>query len=99
MDVLQHLELLTFVDVVIAGDDTARAKPDPSALRRVLELLDVQPARALMIGDSISDVRCAQAAGVRAIGVTWGIRPERLREACLPHDIAHTWPELLDIVS
>ena len=98
MEVLRHLDLLTLVDAVVAGDDTARAKPDPAAMRRVLELLEVPPARALMIGDSVTDVLCARRAGVRSVGVTWGICPERMRDVCQPDHLVDTWPALLDIV-
>jgi HAD superfamily hydrolase (TIGR01509 family) len=60
-------------DVVYAGDDVERQKPDPMAL--VLALNDLahdDPASAAMIGDSAADVIAGKGAGVVTIGVLWG---------------------------
>jgi AHBA synthesis associated protein len=98
LDVLEHLHLRALVDVVVAGDDTDRAKPDPSAMRLALQQFDVPASRAIMVGDSVSDIECARAAGVKAIAVGWGIRPERLLQTCLPDEIARSWQELRSMV-
>ncbi len=63
-----------------AGDVTAR-KPDPSGLLRLVEELDGQPADTVMIGDSATDVATARAAGVKVLGVAWGLDPSGLRAA------------------
>lgn len=63
--------------------DEARApKPAPHMLIDLLADLDGDADRAVMIGDSSYDMGMARAAGVRAIGVTWGVHDaERLLEA------------------
>ena len=43
-------------------------KPHPEILRRALAILRAKPQDALMIGDTISDVKASHAAGVRIIG-------------------------------
>jgi phosphoglycolate phosphatase len=60
------------------GDVPAR-KPDPSGLLALMSLFDATPAGTVMVGDSAVDVRTARAAGVRAVGVTFGLHPESLR--------------------
>jgi HAD superfamily hydrolase (TIGR01509 family) len=61
----QHLKRLGLGDVVVVSSAEAGApKPDPAVFRRALELLRVQPARALHIGDSDSDEAGAHAAGM-----------------------------------
>jgi putative hydrolase of the HAD superfamily len=53
--------------VVFAGHD-APAKPDPEPFRRALAELDVDPGRAVHVGDSrASDVAGANAAGLRSV--------------------------------
>ncbi|WP_232702404.1 HAD family hydrolase [Halobacterium wangiae] len=56
-DILDNFE-------VVAGRDTVPArKPDPRALTWVLDELDVDPERALFVGDSSSDETTADRAG------------------------------------
>lgn len=60
-------------DVVYAGDDVERQKPDPMALELALnDLAHDDPASAAMIGDSAADVIAGQGVGITTIGVLWG---------------------------
>ncbi|MEV0092183.1 HAD-IA family hydrolase [Streptomyces sp. NPDC050738] len=43
-------------------------KPDPDCIRRALASLGARPARSLMVGDSVTDLYAAQAAGVLFLG-------------------------------
>lgn len=43
-------------------------KPDPYAVLRAAEVLDVLPATCVLIGDSLTDIQAAHAAGGAAIG-------------------------------
>lgn len=57
----------------IAGRDTfAVFKPDPLHLVETVRLAGGDPASAVMIGDSDTDVRTARAARIPVIGVTFG---------------------------
>jgi HAD superfamily hydrolase (TIGR01509 family) len=70
---LEILGVLDWFDVIYAGDDVARQKPDPMALVMALsDLAHDDPASAAMIGDSAADVISGKAAGVATIGVLWG---------------------------
>jgi HAD superfamily hydrolase (TIGR01549 family) len=56
------------VDAVLTSRVHGKAKPHETIFRRMLELLDVRPADAVMVGDTIEDdVEGAQAVGMRAI--------------------------------
>ncbi|RBM17858.1 HAD family hydrolase [Streptomyces sp. PT12] len=48
--------------------DIALLKPHPDSLHRALASARTRPERALMIGDSVSDLRAAEAAGVPFLG-------------------------------
>jgi phosphoglycolate phosphatase len=62
-----------------ATADSAHSKPDPQMLLSTMTRLRFAPRDSLMVGDSRHDMAMARAAGVRAVGVTWGYgRPEAL---------------------
>lgn len=57
----------------IAGRDTfAVCKPHPDHLTGAVRLAGGDPARAIMVGDSATDINTARAAGVPVVGVTFG---------------------------
>lgn len=58
--------------IVVSGDTVARKKPDPLPLLHAATLLGVEPRHALMIGDSMSDVKAARAAGFQIVCLTYG---------------------------
>jgi pyrophosphatase PpaX len=67
-----RLPLRDYFEVIIGADDTARHKPDPEPILLALERLGAEPEDAAYVGDSPFDIGAARAAGVHAIGVTWG---------------------------
>jgi len=57
----------------ICGQDTfGMQKPDPEILRRTIAAAGGRPQRALMIGDSLTDIRTARAAEVPVVAVDFG---------------------------
>ncbi len=78
--------------------DVATRKPDPSGLLRLLAELAAPPDEAWMIGDSPTDVKTARAAGVRIVGVAWGLDPVGLRAAQPDRLIMHA-SEIADATS
>jgi phosphoglycolate phosphatase len=71
----------------ICGPDTfGMPKPDPEILRRTIQLAGGHPRRAVMVGDSGTDIATARAAGLPVVAVDFGysetpiaeLRPDRL---------------------
>lgn len=58
-------------DVVVTDDDVDHPKPHPAGLLAALEVLRVDPAAAVYIGDSASDLQAGRAAGVRVGAALW----------------------------
>lgn len=58
--------------IVISGDTLAKKKPDPMPLLHAADFFGVKPENALMIGDSVSDVKAARAAGFNILCMTYG---------------------------
>jgi len=69
---LELLDMIAWVDVVVGGDSCERRKPDPQPLLFACERLGVTPARALMVGDSINDVKAARGANIPVVCVPYG---------------------------
>jgi D-glycero-D-manno-heptose 1,7-bisphosphate phosphatase len=65
---------------------SARRKPQPGMLREALEHFRVAPHEAVMIGDQLSDLKAARAAGVAPILVRTGKGAETQAQG-LPQDI------------
>ena len=50
-------------------------KPDPTAVREIMQYHQVGAEQVFFVGDSEIDIQTAQNAGVFSIGVSWGYRP------------------------
>ncbi|MDQ2070727.1 HAD-IA family hydrolase [Natronospira bacteriovora] len=62
--------------------DEARSKPHPQMLEDILDYTGLEPADALMVGDTTFDLDMARSLRMPAIGVTGGAHPaERLRQS------------------
>ena len=83
-------QLAGIFEVVVGGDETARHKPDPEPLELGLSRLGANPENAAYVGDSPFDMQAARAAGMTAVGVTWGRihGRESLRDADVVVDTA-----------
>jgi pyrophosphatase PpaX len=84
-------------ETVVGGDETAEHKPHPAPLLLALERLGAEPELAAYVGDSPFDMQAAKAAGLYAIGVSWGRihGAEKLTDADVVVDQAQ---ELLELV-
>jgi phosphoglycolate phosphatase len=60
--------------------DGIAKKPDPTVALQIASECDVAPSACIFIGDSEVDIETGRAAGMRTVGVTWGIGdPAHLR--------------------
>ncbi|WXL26441.1 phosphoglycolate phosphatase [Ectopseudomonas mendocina] len=57
---------------IIGGDTLPQQKPDPAGLLHVMKMARVEPACALFVGDSRTDVQAAKAAGVSCVALSYG---------------------------
>lgn len=64
--------LTDYFQVVVGGDTLAEKKPHPAPLQHAAQRLGVDPLRCLMVGDSVTDVRAARAAGMVVACVSYG---------------------------
>jgi len=66
---LEKVGLSGLIADIVSGDDAIPPKPDPAGLLALCAAQGLEPERAVMIGDSPTDMEAALAAGTRRIGV------------------------------
>ncbi|MFP4640506.1 MAG: phosphoglycolate phosphatase [Guyparkeria sp.] len=72
LPLLEQAGLRDYFEVVISGDVLPRKKPDPAPLIYSAGWFHIHPEEALMVGDSISDVKAARAAGFSIVCMSYG---------------------------
>lgn len=70
--VLKAFDFERFFPVVLCGDMARYKKPDGRHILETAELMNADPARAVMVGDSENDIYAAHEAGVSSVCVTFG---------------------------
>jgi len=85
-------------DEVRGARDDVPQKPDPAAALRIAEALAVPPARFLYVGDTNTDMRTANAAGMFAVGALWGFRDAPELTAHGAHVLVQRPPEILELL-
>jgi phosphoglycolate phosphatase len=92
---LTELGIMTHFSAVVGGDTMPVMKPDPVPYVEVARRLGVDVQDTLMIGDSETDIRTAQNAGVPVIAVTFGYTAKPVASFNPTHVISHydeAWP-------
>jgi len=80
--ILRSFRLTPFFDAVVTRESALAVKPDSTHLETVLKKLNVEPNEAIVVGDGVSDMKCARELNVIAVGVTTGISsPKELTRA------------------
>ena len=72
VEVLERAGLGRWMDFVFGADTHERKKPDPLPLIRAAEGYSVDPTRAVMVGDSVNDLKAALAAGFHFVFARYG---------------------------
>jgi phosphoglycolate phosphatase len=72
LPLLKDLGIYDYVGIVVSGDTLEQKKPHPAPLLHAAEFFKVSPERSLMVGDSISDVKAARAAGFQIVCMPYG---------------------------
>ena len=73
-------------------------KPDPAVVNEIVEVTGTAREDILYVGDSAVDMQTARAAGVRAVGCSWGFRARTELEAEAPFAIIDKPSQLLDLL-
>ncbi|WP_027718138.1 HAD family hydrolase [Desulfovirgula thermocuniculi] len=91
---VRQMNLGEYMDVVVTAHDVERHKPLPDPVLKALEALAVGAAEAVYVGDSPYDVQAGKAAGVKTLGVTWGLSSAAELARWQPDGLIDSWDEL-----
>jgi phosphoglycolate phosphatase len=70
--ILEESGLISYLDLVVAGDTVSRKKPDPMQLQYSCEKLELEPKQVIMVGDSCNDIEAGFSAGTYVVTVPYG---------------------------
>ena len=99
--ILDHYDLKKYFAIVAGANlDNTRTKKDEVVGFAVNCICsDVKPSDIIMVGDRMHDVLGAAAHGIKCIGVTYGYGGEEELTSAGAAFIAHTPPEIGEILS
>lgn len=69
---LEALALAPLFHIIVGGDTLAFRKPHPEPILYACRQLDLGAGEAVYVGDSMTDCRAAEAAGMPMVAVTYG---------------------------
>lgn len=78
--IIEGLGLADHFFQVYGGNSFEQKKPDPVGVEKLIGEAGTSRDDTAMVGDSYVDIRTARNAGITAVGVTWGLQPESLKE-------------------
>ncbi|MBK1643456.1 phosphoglycolate phosphatase [Thiocapsa imhoffii] len=96
---LRDLGIRDQFSLVVSGDTLPLKKPDPMPLLHAAAFFGVDPAHALMIGDSVSDVKAARSAGFGIICMSYGYNHGQDIRAAEPDAVIDSMSELKGLLA
>ena len=72
IELLEHMELMSYFEVLIGREDVQNPKPHPEPIQKALAKLPSDTKEIWMVGDTCMDMQAAKSAEVGSVGVTCG---------------------------
>lgn len=91
---LRDLGLHDKFEIIISGDTLPKKKPDPMPLLHGAEFFGKDASEALLLGDSVSDVKAARAAGFAVVCVSYGYNHGQDISSANPDAVIDSFVEL-----
>ncbi|MCD4812986.1 HAD family hydrolase [bacterium] len=85
-------------DQVMGAQESIPQKPAPDGAIKIAKALGLAVEQILYVGDSGTDMKTAKAAGIFAVGVSWGFRSEEELKATGADKIIHQPKELIELI-
>ena len=81
-ELLEHLELMHYFEVLIGREDVKNPKPNPEPILKALSKLQSDTSKCWMIGDTCMDIDAAKAANIHSIAVSCGYGSQEQLSKC-----------------
>jgi phosphoglycolate phosphatase len=98
LPLLAALNMTDHFDAVVGGDTFAVSKPHAEPVLGAIKRAGGTPEGSIMIGDSVTDIKAARAAGIPVVAVDFGYTPVPVSELGPDRIISH-FDELADAVA
>ncbi len=82
IELLEHMGLMHYFDVLIGREDVTYPKPDPEPIHKALSKLPCDTNDIWMIGDTPMDMLAAKAANIGCVGLSCGYGSVESLESC-----------------
>ena len=97
MLLLDSLGVLKRFGAVLGADTLAVRKPDPEHLHETARRIGARPDLCVMLGDTLTDLQTAQAAGVPCVLTSFGFSAESLDQLA-PDAVVHHYDEIAPVL-
>jgi pyrophosphatase PpaX len=94
---LRMFGLYEQMDTVVTLDDVGHAKPHPEPILKATAAIGVEPAHAVMVGDSQVDIEAAVRAGAMPVGVAWSLKGAAVLQEAGAEHILYDMKQLLNL--
>ena len=64
-------DLRKYFETIVVADDVSRSKPDPEGIKLILDRVNVDSRKTMMVGDSPADIQAGKSAGVWTGAALW----------------------------
>ena len=91
---MEDLALAQRAAVSISGDQVPKPKPAPDSLLKACEMLGLDPADCIYVGDDRRDIEAGRAAGMRTMAAAWGYEGEHAIHSWQADSIVQTPADL-----
>ncbi|HBV98269.1 MAG: haloacid dehalogenase [Peptococcaceae bacterium BICA1-7] len=98
MRTVEFTGMVEYLDVIITANDVERHKPLPDPVYKAMDLLGSVPESTVFVGDSHYDLEAGKAAGIRVLGITWGISSAGELARYCPERILGDWEDLISYI-
>jgi phosphoglycolate phosphatase len=95
---LKEIGLYDNFGIIVSGDTLPVKKPDPLPILHAAEYFSATASETLMIGDSVTDVNAARAAGCQILCVPYGYNKGQDVHELNPDWVVETLAELCDLI-
>ena len=95
---VDEMGLGAYIPYILSVGDVERSKPAPDMVLKTLADNGLRPEEAIVVGDTVFDIRMAHSAGVAAVGVTYGNGTRADLEACGAEHVIDDFRELEAVV-
>lgn len=94
-EILKHLGLEKYFDIIVCSDDVEYDKPSAESLHKIIDYLGGEQSDYIMVGDSANDILAAKKVPVKSIAVTWGVFLKDVLARCGPSAIVESPSDLI----